>query len=283
MWHAPESEESPAVAVTQSRQAADGSTGLGQATIELDAAGFPLPLTRQWRQAVQDRLTADFRDELAIDPPQPRSSSQIAIGLPELAEAVRLARLCFQRGLYPPVPASLLRAPTESIMALPDGTFCLHGAPGSFNPLAPSGYGELTGKDEWLHYGPHGNLLGRVDRHDDYLGDSDDSPDWLPLTWQGYAAFKRRELAAGHALSVRNGYTVVWSNERVRTFKLGEVEPAARLEPGEAELEANANLPRQLLAIYDWDGRPLPLDQPLTRPQGYCLEMSWDLVSARQK
>jgi hypothetical protein len=254
-------------------------------SVELDKDRFPLPLRAQWQAEASRLLLADARSKPDLwgrqrkydrFPKYEYPNEAVAYARHSKTAPFRRAQQQAMRPLFPDVPDCLLTAPVKTVVALPDGRFCVLGKPGSFDPTPLRGYGREKTLAIWYLYDEDGIELANTGEHYWNAG-----LEWVELTWPGFKRVKQDAADAGHHVEVKNGFTLVWDNPGTTSVKLKDlVPPGTVLDESEDEIELERHPEQHLLAAYDWDGTRLPLDRPLQRPLGYCLELPWQLVSA---
>jgi hypothetical protein len=258
--------------------------------LPLDDQGFIVPLNRIWKEEAERMFNAnasDSKNSWQHPEDYPWGSQQrrsvTAYARPSQADGFNQAH---QRALlqyYPAIPPALTASPVENVVALPDGTFCIHGGLGGYDPQGGIfDHGSPTGPEAWFRYDASGKELGRVeDKVVNRFSPRGWPGQWVALTFPGYLRLLEQTQLAQHYVEAVDGYTLVWDNTGLEGHTLEELVPAGiKLDPGEVGIPIIKRIPMHLLAAYDWDGTPLPLNKPLTRPRGYCIEMPWALVSA---
>jgi hypothetical protein len=141
---------------------------------------------------------------------------------------------------FPPIPSWLAAAPVQLACFMPNGDVIIQGSLGAWDADNSKDYwdrAQLMDKT-WQRYSASGELLGVLQR---------DQAPWCAFYGMGMLAQYDAEKAAGHMVF---DYRGIWLS----------VDQASG----------------QLFSAWDWDGTPLPLDQPITRPTAFGSWLLWD-------
>jgi hypothetical protein len=170
------------------------------------------------------------------------------------------ARLGNALGLYPRMPDWLLAQPVAYVSFVPNGDVVTHGPLGSYDTSPdldlPDRY--KAGRDAPYHvYGPDGRLKATLPLRQ--------TGGWARHYWPAELAAKIDAWQAeGRSIETEDGYTLIFSGPRYGKDEKGN---SHKVDP-----------PPALIAAYDWNGTPMDIAQPLTRPDYHTLSLRWDEV-----